>query len=77
MTEGDSRSKAGMTKEPSDAETCLHVSISEANMSGHDVERQDGDTLTFYAMVAQVGYVSRDGVLNDENSNGYPLHHSN
>ena len=33
-----------MTKEPSDAETCLHVSISEANMSGHDVERQEGDT---------------------------------
>ena len=30
---GDSRSEAGMTKEPSDAETCLHVSISEANKS--------------------------------------------
>ena len=27
------RSAAGMTKEPSDAETCLHVSISEANKS--------------------------------------------
>jgi len=37
-TEGDSRSVAGMTKEPSDAETCLHVSISEANKSGHEVE---------------------------------------
>ena len=24
-----------MTTEPSDAETCLHVSISEANKSGH------------------------------------------
>ena len=30
---GDSRSGAGMTTEPSDAETCLHVSISEANKS--------------------------------------------
>ena len=65
----------GMTKEPSDAETCLHVSISEANISGHDVERQDGDTLTFYAMVAQEGYVSRDGVLNGENSNDFPHCH--
>ncbi|SOD12799.1 hypothetical protein SAMN06298224_0873 [Fibrobacter sp. UWB16] len=25
--------RSGMTKEPSDAETCLHVSISEANKS--------------------------------------------
>ena len=44
-------------------------------MSGHDVERQDGDTLTFYAMVAQEGYVSRDGVLNGENSNDFPHRH--
>ena len=75
LKKGDSRSVAGMTKEPSDAETCLHVSISEANISGHDVERQDGDTLTFYAMVAQEGYVSRDGVLNGENSNDFPHRH--
>ena len=34
LEKGDSRSEAGMTKEPSDAETCLHVSISEANQSG-------------------------------------------
>ena len=27
--------RSGMTTEPSDAETCLHVSISEANKSGH------------------------------------------
>ena len=33
LEKGDSRSEAGMTKEPSDAETCLHVSISEANKS--------------------------------------------
>ena len=33
IRKGDSRSAAGMTKEPSDAETCLHVSISEANKS--------------------------------------------
>ena len=38
--EGDSCSEAGMTKEPNDAETCLHVSISEANKSGHEVEWQ-------------------------------------
>ena len=31
LEKGDSRSEAGMTKEPSDAATCLHVSISEAN----------------------------------------------
>ena len=30
---GDSRPRAGMTTEPSDAETCLHVSASEANKS--------------------------------------------
>ena len=30
---GDSRSVAGMTKEPSDAKICLHVFISEANKS--------------------------------------------
>ena len=34
-----------------------------------------GDTLTFYAMVAQEGYVSRDGVLNGENSNDFPHRH--
>ncbi len=33
IQEGDSHSEAGMTMEPGDAETCLHVSISEANMS--------------------------------------------
>ncbi len=31
--DGGSRSEAGMTTEPSDAETCLHDSISEANKS--------------------------------------------